>query len=86
MEEQVLEVVPVRWKKGLFKQEPWAIIITPGKACICKVDSGSLCKRGKEKARRVKKSWWQQVKQFFYGMGAVLPTTISTLKWLRMKR
>lgn len=69
MEEQVLEVVPVQWKKGLFKKEPWAIIITPGRLVFAKWTQDLFRKEVKRKKEESKEAGGGNLKQFFVGMG-----------------
>ncbi len=36
MDENILEVIPVNWKKSMFKLEPWALVVTDKRMLFAK--------------------------------------------------
>lgn len=69
MEEKILEVVPVSWKKSIFKQEPWALVITDQRMLFAKWTQGLFKKESEKRKEAVKEAGGGKLKQFFSQMG-----------------
>ncbi len=69
-DEKILEVVPVTWKKGVFKQEPWAVIITDKRMLFTKWTQGLFKKEAEKRAEETKEAGGGKLKQFFSQLGA----------------
>jgi hypothetical protein len=68
MDEQILEVIPVNWKKGLFKSEPWAVIVTDKEMLFAKWTQELFKKESLKRKEEAKDSGGGKVKQFFSQM------------------
>lgn len=69
MEEKILEVVPVTWKKGMFKQEAWALIITDKRMLFAKWTQELFKKEAEKRAEETKEAGGGKLKQFFSQIG-----------------
>ncbi|MGB9842729.1 MAG: hypothetical protein ACPLN1_00050 [Caldisericia bacterium] len=69
MEEKILEVVPVNWKKSMFKQEPWALVITDQRMLFAKWTQELFKKESEKRKEETKEAGGGKLKQFFSQMG-----------------
>jgi len=65
MDEQILEVIPANWKKGLFKYDPWAVIVTNKEMLFAKWTQELFKKEALKRKEMVKESGGGKLKQFF---------------------
>lgn len=69
MNEKILEVIPANWKKSMFKQEPWALIITDGRLLFAKWTQELFKKESEKRKEETKEAGGGKLKQFFSQMG-----------------
>ncbi len=69
MEEKIIEVVPVNWKKSMFKQEPWALVITDQRMLFAKWTQELFKKESERRKEETKEAGGGKLKQFFSQMG-----------------
>ncbi|MGC8721523.1 MAG: hypothetical protein ACP5SB_02985 [Caldisericaceae bacterium] len=72
MEERVIEVIPGNWKKGIFKSESWAIIVTNERLIFAKWTQDLFNKEAQRRKEESKESGSGKLKQFFSQMSASL--------------
>lgn len=63
MEEKVLEVVPVNWKKSMFKSEPWVLIVTNQRMLFAKWTKELFDEAAKEREEETKEAGGGRFKQ-----------------------
>ena len=69
MDEKILEVVPVNWKKSMFKQEPWALVITDKRFVFAKWTQELFKKESDRRKEETKEAGGGKLKQFFSQIG-----------------
>ncbi len=69
MEEKILEVVPVNWKKSMFKLEPWALVVTDKRMLFAKWTQELYKKEADRRKEETKDAGGGKLKQFFSQMG-----------------
>jgi len=62
-EEKVLEVVPVNWKKSMFKSEPWVLVVTNQRMLFAKWTKELFDKAAKEREAETKEAGGGRFKQ-----------------------
>ncbi len=69
MDEKILEVIPVNWKKSMFKLEPWALVITDKRMLFAKWTQELFKKESERRKEETKEAGGGKLKQFFSQMG-----------------
>ncbi|MDI6860457.1 MAG: hypothetical protein QMD25_00365 [Caldisericia bacterium] len=69
MNEKIIEVIPANWKKSMFKQEPWALIITDRRLLFAKWTQELFKKESEKRKEETKEAGGGKLKQFFSQMG-----------------
>ena len=62
-EEKVLEVVPVNWKKSMFKSEPWVLVVTNQRMLFAKWTKELFDKAAQEREAETKEAGGGRFKQ-----------------------
>lgn len=70
MEEKILEVIPVNWKKSMFKFEPWALVVTDKRMLFAKWTQELFKKEAEKRKEEAKEAGGGKLKQFFSQLGA----------------
>lgn len=70
MGETIIEVVPVTWRKSLFKYESWAMIISSERLIFAKWTQELFNKEVQKRKEEVKEQGGGKLKQFFSQLGA----------------
>lgn len=70
MDEKILEVIPVNWKKSMFKFEPWALVVTDKRMLFAKWTQELFKKEAERRKEETKEAGGGKLKQFFSQLGA----------------
>lgn len=70
MGETIIEVVPVNWRKSLFKSESWGMIITNERLIFAKWTQELFNKEAQKRKEEAKEEGSGKLKQFFSQMSA----------------
>ncbi|BAL80146.1 hypothetical protein [Caldisericum exile] len=70
MDEIIIEVVPVTWRKSLFKSEPWAMIITNERLIFAKWTQELFNKEAQKRKEQTKEEGEGKLKQFLSQLSA----------------
>jgi len=70
MGETIIEVVPVNWRKSLFKSESWGMVITNERLVFAKWTQELFNKEAEKRKEEAKEEGGGKLKQFFSQMSA----------------
>jgi len=70
MGETIIEVVPVNWRKSLFKSESWGMVITNERLVFAKWTQELFNKEAQRRKEEAKEEGGGKLKQFFSQMSA----------------